>query len=146
MIGRGALRAPWLFRRGASLLATGRAEPEPTESDKLEVIRRHLELLVRHAGKKEAVRCMQQRISWYGKTMGHIKPLKEAVRLAESVSDMLGAIEAWDARPRRDAAGSQNGGKVVNSGSQEGLGDLESAVMIGFCSDASPGWCGQKPA
>jgi len=39
----------------------------------------------RRVGQREAVRCMRGRISRYGKTMGHVKPLKDAVRLAESV-------------------------------------------------------------
>jgi nifR3 family TIM-barrel protein len=97
MIGRGALRAPWIFRRAAALLATGDAGPEPTTVAKLDVILRHLDLLVTHAGEAAAVRCLGQRMSWYGKTMGHVKPLKEAIRLARSTDEMRAALRAWRA-------------------------------------------------
>jgi nifR3 family TIM-barrel protein len=102
MIGRAALRTPWLFRQASAHLA-GSPEPvpEPGLLEKLRVIGRHLELLVRYRGESEAVRCMQSRISWYGKTMGHVKPLKEACRLATSVAGIRTALETWSDLVRR---------------------------------------------
>jgi hypothetical protein len=44
---------------------------------------------------------MRKRISWYGKTMGHIKPLKEAVRVAPTTEAMRQAVQAW-VRPDRE--------------------------------------------
>jgi hypothetical protein len=38
---------------------------------------------------------MRSRISWYGKTMGHVKALKEAVRTAGSVDEIRSAVRAW---------------------------------------------------
>ncbi len=96
MIGRGAMRAPWLFRRALGLLQTGIAPPEPDPVEKIRMIRRHLELLLEHADEKWAVRCLNTRISWYGKTMGHIKPLKEAVRLARTSGEILLALNEWE--------------------------------------------------
>lgn len=97
MIGRAALRAPWIFRQVHAELVEDRCPPPPEPSllEKLSVIRRHLELLVRYRGEHEAVRCFQSRISWYGKTMGHVKPLKEACRLARSVSEMRDHLDSW---------------------------------------------------
>ena len=58
---------------------------------------RHLDLLVRHADDREAVQCLNRRISWYGKTMGHVKPMKERIRAAKTVPEirevLLEAIE-----------------------------------------------------
>jgi len=110
MIGRGALRTPWLFRRTWSLLRDGVVEPEPDTADKLRVILRHLELLLEHAGEATAVRTLNQRISWYGKTMGHIKTLKETIRLARTSEEIRGVLEAWLERARspRPAASPQH--------------------------------------
>jgi hypothetical protein len=44
---------------------------------------------------RDAVRTLNQRISWYGKTMGHIKPLKEAIRLAKSAERIEGVLNEW---------------------------------------------------
>jgi nifR3 family TIM-barrel protein len=92
MIGRGAMRAPWLFRQGLEVLERGDAGPEPSHEEKLRVIMRHLDLLLEHAGERAAVLCMSRRISWYGKTMGHIHALKETIRTATSTTAMRAAL------------------------------------------------------
>jgi hypothetical protein len=38
---------------------------------------------------------MRSRISWYGKTMGHVKGLKEAFRTALTVDTMVQALAEW---------------------------------------------------
>ncbi len=98
MIGRGALRTPWIFRRAQSLLDTGVAAPEPSLHDKLGVVLRHLELAEHYDGAHRATTRMRQHIAWYGKSMGHVKPLKEAIRLAPDLDAIRGALE--DARGR----------------------------------------------
>lgn len=98
MIGRGALRTPWIFRRALQLLRTGDPGPEPSLGEKLRVVRRHLDLLLRHGEERIAVRTMQQRISWYGKTMGPVKALKEGIRLAPTAEEMVRILEEWIAR------------------------------------------------
>ncbi len=37
--------------------------------------------------------CLSRRISWYGKTMGHIKPLKEAIRVAKTTDEMFATLD-----------------------------------------------------
>lgn len=112
MIGRGAIRSPWLFRRTEQLLTTGSAGPEPSQLEKLRIMLRHLDLLLEHQGEKQAVLCMSRRVSWYGKTMGHIKALKERIRLATSSREIRAALQEWI-----DRAGSN----ASNSGSNDHL-------------------------
>jgi hypothetical protein len=38
---------------------------------------------------------MRSRISWYGKTMGHVKGLKEAFRTARTTDTMVEALDKW---------------------------------------------------
>ena len=102
MIGRGALRTPWLFRQAWHEIRTGEPLAEPSFNEKCSVILRHLALLDRYVPAAQAVDCMRKRISWYGKTMGHIKPLKEVVRVADSTETMRLAIQAW-IQPDREA-------------------------------------------
>lgn len=92
MIGRGALRQPWIFSRASELLQTGQPGREPSMAEKLRVVSTHLDLIEAYAGPYVAVETMSKRISWYGKTMGHIKPLKEAVRLARSIQEVRDVI------------------------------------------------------
>jgi tRNA-dihydrouridine synthase B len=92
MIGRAALRQPWIFRQAAAILRGAPEIDEPTMKEKLAVIAHHLDLLVQHRGEQAAVKCLNQRISWYGKTLGHSKPLKEAIRLARSAREIREAL------------------------------------------------------
>jgi nifR3 family TIM-barrel protein len=95
MIGRGALGAPWIFHRTAALIASGTLPPEPDNTAKCLVIDRHIELLERYAPGRHAVECMRKRISWYGKSMGRVKALKEGIRTANSTADMRAVIARW---------------------------------------------------
>jgi nifR3 family TIM-barrel protein len=101
MVGRGALRTPWLFRRAAEGLRTGTIGPEPTFNDKLRCIARHVELLERHHGLEHSLHCMRARISWYGKTMGHIRGLKDTIRNSRTFNEMHDVIAHW-IRPEGD--------------------------------------------
>jgi len=100
MIARSALRTPWIFARAFELLRTGCCPPEPSLAEKLRIILRHLELMLECEDELTAVRTLNQRISWYGKTMGHIKPLKEAIRLAKSAERIEGVLHEWLDRAR----------------------------------------------
>ena len=95
MIGRGALRTPWIFRNAAELLRHGGPVRRLSLLEKIEVVGRHVELAERYLGPVRALRCIRQRISWYGKTMGHVKPLKEAIRTASDLESARSAIGAW---------------------------------------------------
>jgi nifR3 family TIM-barrel protein len=106
MIGRGALRTPWIFAQAWHLLRTGVAGAEPSQLAKLRCIRRHLDLLERHHAPEHTLHCMRSRISWYGRTMGHIKPLKEAIRTARAPAEMRAALDEWIAREERPSPAS----------------------------------------
>ena len=101
MVGRGSMRKPWLFGHAAQYLATGVCPDEPTALEKIAVIRRHLELLMEHHDERHAIHCMSRRISWYGKTMGHVKWMKEGVRQASDVGTMFRVLEDAEERAQR---------------------------------------------
>jgi tRNA-dihydrouridine synthase B len=112
MIGRAALRTPWIFRQASSVLdpgGPGAVVLEPSLVEKLQIVLRHLELIVAHKSAEEAVRCLRSRISWYGKTMGHVKPLKEEIRLATAVEPIREALRRWIGLAERVGAGGSVG-------------------------------------
>ena len=108
MIARAAIRNPWLFRRADAAVTLDRgmhseAErndllarlAEPTLEEKFVAIRRHIDLAGEHQESRVAAELMRQRISWYGKSMGHVKPLKEAIRTASDLDTMRAAVDRW---------------------------------------------------
>ena len=108
MIARAAIRTPWLFRRAEAAVRLDRGEhpeeerddllarlAEPTLAEKFAAIRRHIDLAAEHQDPRVAAELMRQRISWYGKSMGHVKPLKEAIRTASDLDTMRAAVDRW---------------------------------------------------
>jgi tRNA-dihydrouridine synthase len=101
MIGRGALRTPWIFRLAADLLRMSVPDPsllrEPSTSDKLAMIRRHLALLEsHHYSERHAIHMMKLRMGWYGKTIPNAKPLRESFRTAPSIRVMRDALSEFE--------------------------------------------------
>ncbi|MFZ5626939.1 MAG: tRNA dihydrouridine synthase DusB [Bacillota bacterium] len=90
MIGRGALGNPWIFRRTVHYLATGELLPEPTAAEKVQMAKRHLELLLAEKGEYIAVREMRKHAAWY------VKGLREATRLREEINKATSAQEVKD--------------------------------------------------
>ncbi|AVX19319.1 MULTISPECIES: tRNA dihydrouridine synthase DusB [Carboxydocella] len=90
MIGRGALGNPWIFRRTVHYLATGELLPEPTAAEKVQMAKRHLDLLLAEKGEYIAVREMRKHAAWY------VKGLREATRLREEINKATSAQEVKD--------------------------------------------------
>ncbi|MFM7261565.1 MAG: tRNA dihydrouridine synthase, partial [bacterium] len=131
MIARAALRTPWLFRRTHALLSTGIASPEPTLFEKLAVVLRHLDLTAQYDGEHRAAIRMRQHIAWYGKSMGHVKPLKEAIRLAKDFASIRLAIEAAQGAFRgSDAVYSDSGRPVAEALFRTGFEDFAKITCI----------------
>ncbi len=107
MIGRAALRRPWLLAETAAALAepsavTGQADATgqamsitPSLNRCLVVVERHLDLMIEHKSESFAVKRMNQRIAWYTSGMGHIKPLKEAIRVATDAQSIRRTLAEW---------------------------------------------------
>lgn len=97
MIGRGALSTPWLFRDAWALQRTGSIPPAPTEREIIESVRRYLQLMVQYRGEHYAMVQIRRRMTWFakrlmttdarGRVVG-VKPLKEAVRSAQSPAEV----------------------------------------------------------
>ncbi len=111
MIGRGAFAMPWVFRlawqeqcRIAREEADGTPAPpedegseEPTEAEKVEIVRRYFERMREFRGDHYAMHKIRQKIAWLGKTINgsHCRGLKDGVRLAANPGDVHRALDHW---------------------------------------------------
>lgn len=97
MIGRGALSTPWLFRDAWALQTTGEVPPEPTEQDKLDIVRAFFDRMLAFRDEHYAMTHIRRRISWFAKRIngGHCRPLKEAIRTAEGPAAVYAALDSW---------------------------------------------------
>ena len=115
MVSRGALGNPWLFRD----LSLGREVPV-TLGEWRETVRDHLEWQQdEYGGHGNGAVCMRKHLLWYAKGWPGVKPLREKINTAESMSGMLALIDEF-------------------AGSLAALGCVERQSLVsGFAGDSS---------
>lgn len=100
MIGRGALSAPWIFRDAWWLMSTGQRLAEPTDEEKIALIRTYVDQMARYRTEAYAMVQIRRRITWFGKRIngGQCKRLKEAVREARDRAHVHELLDRYLAR------------------------------------------------
>ena len=69
-IGRGAFYDPWIFQHTRHYLETGALLPEPGFEERVQVMRRHLDLMVEVFGEEHGCRMFRKVAPWYAKRFG----------------------------------------------------------------------------
>jgi nifR3 family TIM-barrel protein len=81
-VGRGAFYDPWIFVRTRTLIETGVMPPEPKIEARLQVMSRHLDLMVEVFGEKHGCVMFRKIGPWYAKRFGPANDFnKKIVRL-----------------------------------------------------------------
>ena len=89
MIGRYALREPWVFRDTYALLTNGTVPPPPSVDERIALMNRQFEHLLRLHGERRAMLAFRQRVTWYASKLGIRRTACEPLRHA------LHADEYW---------------------------------------------------
>lgn len=92
MIGRGVLGNPWLIRDCVDYLEKGIDPKEVSASEKLEMLKRHYEMLVEDKGEKLAMLEIRSHAIWYLKGMKGGAKVKNEICLAKSSSEIIRII------------------------------------------------------
>lgn len=95
MIGRGALGNPWIFEKIIHYLKTGEKLPDRPLSEKLELIKRHLELEVQEKGEYTAVREFRKHIAYYTKNLPNSSSFRNSVNTVETYEEFLQKINVF---------------------------------------------------
>ena len=106
MVGRGSYGRPWLFRQIREYLETGSYSPEPTAGEKLDIMRRHIRLIVEDKGERVGMKEARRPASWYLKGMkgaakfrdmrSELTTLDQLERLIEKIKEQQGEHENED--------------------------------------------------
>lgn len=84
MIGRGAQGNPWLIRQIVHFLTTGEKLEPPAMNEKLEMLARHLEMLINYKGEYIGIREMRKHAAWYIKGLPHAAEIRAAFNSAST--------------------------------------------------------------
>lgn len=93
MIARGAMGNPWIFREALALWK-GEEKPErPDIDEKIETIRKHIDLVIEAKGEYVAVREMRKQIAWYLKGVHGSAEIRREANTVSSTAKMKDLLE-----------------------------------------------------
>lgn len=96
MVGRGSYGRPWLFRQIREYLETGSYSPDPSPDEKLEIMRRHIGLIVADKGEKVGMKEARRPALWYLKGMqgaAHFRNLCSELTTLEQLERLIEQIK-----------------------------------------------------
>ena len=94
MIGRGTFGNPWIFRNIKHFLETGEKLLSPTNEEKLEIMKQHIELAVEEKG-EIAVKELRKHIAWYTKNLKNSSEFRNSINVIEDKKDLIDKLEEY---------------------------------------------------
>jgi tRNA-dihydrouridine synthase B len=97
-IGRGAFYNPWIFQHTNHFVATSELLPEPTFTERVRVMSRHLDWMIEVFGEELGCRMFRKVAPWYAKRFGPANVFnKRVVRLATRAEfhELLADYTRW---------------------------------------------------
>ena len=95
MIGRGTLGNPWIFKQIQYYLKNGEKLPNPTNKEKYEILKEHIELDILYKGESVALNEMRKHIAWYTKNMPNSSTFRNEINHIESKKMLMQKIEEY---------------------------------------------------
>ncbi len=95
MIGRGALGNPWLIKECVDYLEYGILPKEVTLKEKIDMIKKHLELLLKTKNYKVAMLEIRSHAAWYLKGLNNSKELKEAIFKTTTKEELINLLDDY---------------------------------------------------
>ena len=95
MIGRAAQGRPWLFRNIQHYLDTGTLLPEPSISERRNILIGHLQRLYEFYGEHTGVLVARKHIAWYSKGQRGDENFRRAINGATTVTEQLQLVHAF---------------------------------------------------
>ena len=95
MIGRGVLGNPWLIKECVDYLEKGKLPEEVTVKDKIDMIKKHLDLLLKTKPYKVAMLEIRSHAAWYLKGLNDSKELKEQIFKTKAKEELIKLLDEY---------------------------------------------------
>lgn len=95
MIGRGAIGNPWIFKKIIHFLKTGEKLNIPFNKEKLDIIRKHIDLEIKEKGEIVAIKEMRKHIAQYTKSMKDSSNFRNSINKIETREEILKALNNY---------------------------------------------------
>lgn len=97
MIGRGAKGNPWIFRQIKEALETGKVPEKPPVSEVVDMMLRHLDMMIEFKGEYTGVHEMRKHISWYTTGYPNATKIRGRINQVETRSELEEILRNWQA-------------------------------------------------
>lgn len=87
MVGRGATGNPWIFSEINAYMKEGTLLPPPTLCERLDVMRRHIEMLCEYKGENVGMREARKHVAWYIKGFHSAASLRNDAGRLQTLED-----------------------------------------------------------
>lgn len=94
MIGRGSFGNPWIFQKIIHFLETGEKLPDPSNEEKLKIMKEHIDLAVKEKG-EIAVKELRKQIAWYTKSLKNSSEFRNSINQIETKKELIEKIEEY---------------------------------------------------
>ena len=94
-IGRGSMGNPWIFAQIEHYLRTGEKLPRPTNQEKYEILKEHIELDIIEKGESVALNEMRKHIGWYTKNMKDASSFRNEVNHTTNKEELMNKIKEY---------------------------------------------------
>ncbi len=94
MIGRGSFGRPWIFKEIIEYLESGKKMQEPSNDEKLQVIKKHIDLAVEEKG-EIAVKELRKHIAWYTKNLKNSSEFRNTINTIETKDELVNTIDEY---------------------------------------------------
>ena len=94
MIGRGSFGNPWIFRNIKHFLITGEKLPSPTNSERLNIIKEHIDLAVEEKG-EIAIKELRKHIAWYTKNLKNSSEFRNRINMIETREQLIKTLNEY---------------------------------------------------
>lgn len=94
MIGRGSFGNPWIFRNIKHFLITGEKLPSPTNSERLNIIKEHIDLTVEEKG-EIAIKELRKHIAWYTKNLKNSSEFRNSINMIETKEQLIKTLNEY---------------------------------------------------
>lgn len=94
MLGRATLGNPWIIEQIKNELL-GKTVETPSLEEKLETIKRHVELAIQEKGEYIGIREMRKHVSWYIKNLKDSSKIREKINTLETKEEVITCLDEY---------------------------------------------------
>ena len=94
LIGRGSFGNRWIFRNIKHFLITGEKLPSPTNSERLNIIKEHIDLAVEEKG-EIAIKELRKHIAWYTKNLKNSSEFRNSINMIETKEQLIKTLNEY---------------------------------------------------